>query len=129
MAKILYVEDERAIADLVRENLEEQGHQVLLARSAAQGLEAAARERPDLILLDIGLGPLSLDGWGLFAELRARPQSRSIPVVALTARAHRVADRERALREGFAEHVTKPIDFDLLLDVIAGVLGKTGAAP
>jgi CheY-like chemotaxis protein len=122
MPEILVVEDEPAIAELVRRRLDEEGYAVTLARSGPKALELAAARRFDLVLMDINLGKFSPDGFAVNGRLKADPATAPIPVIALTAHAQQVEHRERALREGFVEHVTKPIDFDLLLEKIAASL-------
>jgi CheY-like chemotaxis protein len=114
--KILCVEDEPDIAELVRRWLEEdEDYVVAHAKDGPTALALAAAERPDLILLDINLGEFSFDGWEVNRRLKADPATRSIPVIALTAHAQRVEHRERALGEGFVDHVSKPFDYDQLL--------------
>jgi CheY-like chemotaxis protein len=125
MPKILYIEDEPEIAELVRRWLLEDGeHRVLLATDGATGLALAASEHPDLILLDINLGGFSIDGWEVNRRLKADPETRSIGVIALTAHAQRVEHRERALAEGFLEHVSKPFDYGKLMDQVNALVRK-----
>jgi CheY-like chemotaxis protein len=114
MPKVLYIEDEPDIVELVRRWLEEDDHDFLHARDGQAGLALAADERPDLILLDIGLGAFSPDGWEVIRALKADPRTRAIPVLALTAQAAWAEDRDRALREGFVEHICKPFDYETL---------------
>ncbi|OYV00009.1 MAG: DNA-binding response regulator, partial [Verrucomicrobiales bacterium VVV1] len=85
MHKILIVEDERDIADLIGFNLERQGYGVLKAYDGITGTEVAMRERPDLIVLDLMLP--GRDGYGVFKELRRDTRTAQIPVIMLTARA------------------------------------------
>ena len=118
MPKVLYIEDEPEIAELVRRWLEEDDYQFVHARDGNAGLLAAASGRPDLILLDINLGQFSPDGYEVNRRLKADPATAPIPVIALTAHAQRVEHRERALREGFVAHVSKPFDYDQLLDQV-----------
>jgi CheY-like chemotaxis protein len=128
MAKILYVEDEPEIAELVRRWLEEDDeHRLLQARDGAEGLALAASERPDLILLDLNLGRFSIDGWEVNRRLKEDPVTRTIPVIALTAHAQRVEHRERALAEGFVQHISKPFDYDTLIDQVRAFACKEGA--
>jgi len=110
MAKILFVEDEADIRDLVRLALEDE-HEILSAETAEEGLAAANEHAPDVILMDISLGG-ALDGLAATGRLRADPRFDRTPVVALTAHAM-PGDRERALAAGCDEHWTKPIT-DLL---------------
>ena len=110
MAKILFVEDEPDIRDLVRMTLEE-GHDVVAAETAEEGLRRAAEQPHDIILMDVSLGG-AYDGLEATGRLRADPRFDRTPVVALTAHAM-PGDRERALAAGCDEHWTKPIT-DLL---------------
>ena len=113
MAKILYVENESDIAELVRRWLEEDDeHQALLAADGATGLTMAFAEHPDLILLDLDLGAFSDDGWEINRRLKADPRTADIPVVALTAHAQFKEHRDRAASEGFVAHLSKPLDYD-----------------
>jgi CheY-like chemotaxis protein len=107
MAKVLFVEDEPDIRDLVRMTLEMDAHEVTVARSAEEGLERAVSLAPDLILMDVALGG-PVDGLEVTRRLRADPRFDRTPIVALTAHAMK-GDRERALEAGCDEHWTKPI--------------------
>ena len=110
MAKILFVEDDTDIRDLVRLALEDE-HEVLSAETAEEGLRQASEHAPDVILMDISLGG-AFDGLEATGRLRADPRFDRTPVVALTAHAM-PGDREHALAAGCDEHWTKPIT-DLL---------------
>jgi CheY-like chemotaxis protein len=113
MAKILYVENEGDIAELVRRWLEEDGeHQALLAADGATGLKIAFAQHPDLILLDLDLGAFSDDGWEVNRQLKADSRTADIPVIALTAHAQFKEHRDRAFSEGFIAHLSKPLDYD-----------------
>ena len=127
MSKILYVEDEPDIAELVRRWLEEDDHIFHHARDGMLGLALAASEQPDLILLDINLGEFSPDGWEVIRRLKEDPATRPIPVIALTAHAQWAESRNRALREGFVEHVSKPFNYDFLLETVQAHV--TGGGP
>lgn len=106
MAKILFVEDEPDIRDLVRMALEEE-HRVVAAETGEEGLRRAAEDAPDVILMDISLGG-ALDGLEATRRLRADPAFDRTPIIALTAHAM-PGDRERVLAAGCDEHWTKPI--------------------
>ena len=122
MAKILFVEDEPDIRDLVLMALEE-GHRVVTAETAEEGLRRAAEDAPDLILMDVSLGG-AFDGLEAARRLRADPAFERTPIIALTAHAM-PGDRERALAAGCDEHWTKPI-VDLLAfrDMVARVASE-----
>ena len=110
MAKILFVEDEPDIRDLVRLALEDE-HGVTLAGTAEEGLRRASEEAPDLILMDVSLGG-AFDGLEATRRLRSDPRFDATPIIALTAHAM-PGDRERALAAGCDQHWPKPIT-DLL---------------
>ncbi|HEY3917425.1 MAG TPA: response regulator [Stellaceae bacterium] len=123
MAKILLVEDNAMNRDMLSRRLERKGFQVVMAIDGQEGLDMAARESPDLILMDMDL-PV-LDGWEATRRIKADEGMRAIPVIALTSHAM-VGDRDQALAAGCDEYETKPIDFPRLLTKIATLLG--GAA-
>jgi CheY-like chemotaxis protein len=107
MPKILLVEDEPDTRELVRLTLELDGHEVVEAASAEEGILRARSARPDLILMDLSLGG-QFDGLEATKRLRADPSFDDTPIVALTAHAMQ-GDRERSLAAGCDEHWTKPI--------------------
>jgi CheY-like chemotaxis protein len=107
MPKILLVEDEPDTRELVRLTLELDGHEVVEAASAEEGILRARAARPDLILMDLSLGG-QFDGLEATKRLRADPSFDDTPIVALTAHAMQ-GDRERSLAAGCDEHWTKPI--------------------
>jgi CheY-like chemotaxis protein len=118
MARVVYVEDEPHIAELVRRWLEADDHEFIHARDGTKGLALIASTQPDLVLLDIGLGEFSPDGWEVNRRLKDDPRTKAIPVIALTAQAQWAECRDRALREGFVEHVSKPFLHDSLIATI-----------
>lgn len=107
MPKILLIEDEPDTRELVRLTLELDGHEVVEAASAEEGILRARATRPDLILMDLSLGG-QFDGLEATKRLRADPAFDDTPIVALTAHAMQ-GDRERSLAAGCDEHWTKPI--------------------
>jgi CheY-like chemotaxis protein len=106
MARVLYIEDNEQNAYLVSFILTACGHQVEWARDGEAGIEAALRLAPDLVLLDILL-PV-MDGYAVAQALRARPELRATPIVALTSYAM-PGDREKALDAGCSGYIEKPI--------------------
>ena len=107
MAKILLVEDEPDTRELVRLTLELDGHEVVEAATAEEGILRARSSRPDLILMDLSLGG-QFDGLEATKRLRADPAFEETPIIALTAHAMQ-GDRERSLAAGCDDHWTKPI--------------------
>jgi two-component system, OmpR family, phosphate regulon response regulator PhoB len=118
---ILIVEDEAAIVTLLSYNLEREGFQVLEARDGEEGLLLATERRPDLILLDWML-PL-LSGIEVCRRLRRTPQTRSIPIIMLTARGEE-GDRVRGLNAGADDYVTKPYSPSELLARVRAVMRR-----
>ena len=122
MAKILIVEDNEMNRDMLTRRLERRGYEVLNAVDGGQGVEIARSERPDLVLMDMSL-PV-LDGWEATRQLRATPETQSIPVIALTAHAMS-DDRDKALAAGCDDYDTKPVELPRLLAKIEALLGRT----
>src|SRR5262245_65239680 len=85
MATILYIDDTENNRILVTRRLEKKGYRVVTAESAEQGLALVIAQRPDLILMDMGMP--ELDGWNATRQLKGDPKLRHIPVIALTAHA------------------------------------------
>ena len=121
MSKILYIEDTENNRILVSRYLERKGYQVLTAEHADEGLMLAAREQPDLILMDMGLP--EVDGWDATRRLKADPKVQHIPVIALTAHVMQ-GDREKALAAGCDDYDTKPFQFPRLLAKIEALLNS-----
>jgi len=118
MKKILIVEDVEFNRDLIVQLLEDT-YDVLTAADGAEGLHLAARERPDLILMDLSL-PV-IDGWEATRRLKANAALHDIPIIALSAHAM-IGDREKALQSGCDEYLSKPLDEDLLFAKLARLL-------
>lgn len=121
MAKILLVEDSEQIWDFLSRRLERRGHTVVLAHDGEQGVTSAKAAIPDIILLDMNL-PV-MDGWTAASAIKADPQTRQIPIIALTAHAM-AGDREKTLQAGCDEYHPKPIDFAKLLEQIDALLNR-----
>jgi two-component system, cell cycle response regulator DivK len=115
-ATILYIEDSLDNRILVRRVLLAEGYDVLEAGGAAEGLELAQNNLPDLVLVDINMP--HLDGLSLASMMKADPALESTPVVALTANVMR-GDRERTLAAGCDGYIQKPIDVDTFPQQIA----------
>jgi CheY-like chemotaxis protein len=109
--KILYVEDNDDNIFVVHRRLSRWGHTLLIARDGREGVAMAQAERPDLILMDLDLP--RVDGWTATRILKGSPDTKGIPVLALTAHAM-AGDRDTALAAGCDDFATKPIDFDEL---------------
>ena len=122
-AKILVVEDEKAIARVLRYNLEKEGYKVVAAEDGESGLALARKERPDLVLLDIMLP--KLDGIQVCKVLRS--DSR-VPILFLTAKKSEV-DRVLGLKMGADDYVTKPFSVAELLARVEALLRRSGGVP
>ena len=121
MPKILLVEDNEMNRDMLGRRLERRGYQVVFALDGVEAVAAARSQSPDLILMDMDL-PV-LDGWEATRQLKGAPETRAIPVIALTAHAM-VGDREKAIAAGCDDYDAKPIDFPRLLEKIEAILGN-----
>lgn len=122
MAKLLIIEDDRSMLDLLRVHLKAVGHEVRTAPDAADGIRAILAEPPDLILSDIAMP--YLDGMELLRALRSDPMTRRIPVIFLTGR----SDDDtlvKARQLGADDFLTKPIQVEDLLSSIDKVLKKS----
>jgi two-component system phosphate regulon response regulator PhoB len=126
MQKILIVEDERDIADLVGFNLERAGYEVMKAHDGITGAEMAIHQRPDLVILDLMLP--GKDGFGVFKEIRRDSRSRDIPVIMLTARAQ-TEDRIQGLEAGADDYLTKPFSPKELMLRVQAVLKRSDGPP
>jgi CheY-like chemotaxis protein len=113
--KILYVEDNEDNIFMLKNRLTRAGHTVVIATDGAQGVAMALSERPDMILMDLSL-PV-LDGWQATRQIKASPDTKHIPIIALTANAM-AGDREKALAAGCDDYDTKPVDLPRLLGKI-----------
>lgn len=124
--KVLLVEDADDSADLLREVLEFAGYSVVVARTGPDALEAAHRQRPDVVVCDIGLPGLS--GYQVAESLRADPQLRHVPLVALSGY-DGPEHRDRMERAGFDRRLTKPVRSDELVRVMQDVVARRGLPP
>ncbi len=119
--QILIVEDNPKNMKLARDVLKHHGYATVEAATAEDALAAAARRRPDLILMDIALP--GMDGFSALRRLKADPSTATIPVCALTAFAMN-DDRERCLRAGFDGYLVKPISVTEFPRQIRGLLDR-----
>ena len=119
--KILYVEDNEDNIYVVKNRFARAGFTVVVAMDGEQGVAMAAAEKPDLILMDLSL-PV-LNGWEATKRIKAHPQTRAIPIVALSAHAM-VGDREKALAAGCDDYDTKPVELARLLEKVRALLPR-----
>lgn len=119
MARILIVEDNEMNRDVLSRRLRRRDHEVLIAVTGEQGLELVESERPDVVLMDLGLP--DIDGWEVTRRLRANEATKGVAVIALTAHAMS-GDRDKALAAGCDDYDTKPVDLERLLEKIERLL-------
>ena len=120
MAKVLLVEDNEMNRDMLSRRLQRKGFEVIIAADGREGVAKASAESPDLILLDMSL-PV-MDGWEAARKIKGNPETRDIPIIALTAHAM-AGDREKALEAGCDDYDTKPIELPRLLGKIDALVG------
>ncbi len=126
MNRILIIEDERDIAELIGFNLQRAGFEIIKSYDGLEGTELALRERPDLILLDLMLP--GRDGYAVFRELRRDVRTANTPVIMLTARAQ-TDDRIQGLEAGADDYLTKPFSPKELVLRVQAVLKRFDTTP
>jgi len=121
LSKVLIVEDNEMNRDMLSRRLVRRGFEVIVAVDGKQGVEMAGAEKPDIILMDLSLP--QLDGLAATRRIRAQENSGRVPIVAVSA--HDSADfHAEALAAGCNEYVTKPIDFDQLVQLLDRLTAK-----
>jgi len=113
--KILLVEDNEMNRDMLSRRLQRKGFEIVIAEDGQQGVEKAKSESPQLIIMDMSL-PV-IDGWEATRQIKSCPETKSIPVIGLSAHAME-SDRESALKAGCDDYDTKPVEMDRLLEKI-----------
>ena len=125
MAAVLVVEDNEENWDMLSRRLLRRGYTVIRAADGQEAVEMAARETPDLILMDVSL-PV-MDGLEATRRIRARPETQTTPIIALTAHATS-ADRDKALQAGCDDYHTKPVELSRLLAQMEALLARAARA-
>jgi two-component system, cell cycle response regulator DivK len=118
--RVLVIEDNQDNMTLITDVLTSLDYVVLRATDGEQGVDAAQREQPDLILMDLSLP--RMDGWTATRQIKSNPELSRIPIIALTAHAM-VGDRERALEAGCDDYLSKPINLRELAGKLAQYIG------
>ncbi|MGE0705240.1 MAG: PAS domain S-box protein [Vicinamibacterales bacterium] len=121
-ARVLVVEDNQDAAEMLAMLLDVLGHEVQVLPDGPAALEAARVNRPDIMIIDIGLP--GMNGYEVARALRCEPALRSVVLVALTGYGQ-AEDKARALAAGFDHHLVKPVD----VEVLSELLGKVGSSP
>ena len=119
--RILIVDDNHDAADLMAEILRGEGHDVAVAHDGAAGLEQFGRFHPQLAILDLGLP--EIDGYALARRVRAEPEFRATPLIALSGYTQ-AEDIERSRDAGFTHHLGKPADWKRLEAIISSVAAQ-----
>jgi len=122
--RVVCIEDEPEMIDLVRLILGRKGFEVIGANGGVEGLEAVRREKPDLVLLDLMMP--DMDGWEVYQQIKADEELRHIPVVVVTAKAQSI-DKVLGLHIAKVDdYITKPFGPQELLESVAKILGEGG---
>lgn len=121
-SKILVVEDEKNILQLVSYNLQKEGYQVVTAKDGEEALHKVRREIPDLVLLDLMLP--KMDGLEVCRQIRSEEKTKAIPIIMLTAKTQE-ADRVVGLEMGADDYIPKPFSPRELLARVKAVLRRT----
>ncbi|MBL8062125.1 MAG: response regulator [Anaerolineales bacterium] len=121
IGRILIVEDNMDTYELVRFILEKNGYETFLAMNGRDGVNAAFKQMPDLIIMDLAMP--EMDGWTATRLIKGNTQTTAIPLIALTAHAL-PGDRQRAFDAGCDEYITKPMDLLELLESVNGWINK-----
>jgi two-component system response regulator VicR len=120
--RVICIEDEPEMIDLVKLILSRRGFQVIGAMGGREGLEAIQREKPDLVLLDLMMP--DMDGWEVYQKMKADDASRSIPVIVVTAKAQSI-DKVLGLHIAKVDdYITKPFGPQELLESVEKVLAR-----
>src|SRR5262245_23740228 len=125
MSRILLVEDDAMNREMIARYLTTEGYQVISAGDGANAVLLARKEHPDLILMDMGL-PI-LNGWQATYRLKTAAETRSIPIIALTAFAM-AEDRAKCLAVGCEAFESKPVNFNRLLETMRQLLSRNTEA-
>jgi two-component system response regulator VicR len=122
--KIMVVDDEPDVVDLVKLVLESDGFSVATAYSGKEALEKIDREMPDLVLLDIMMP--QMDGWEVYSRIRANPRTKDIPVAMLTAKSQSIDKMIGLHVVKVDDYITKPFGRSELLERVKRILKEKG---
>lgn len=118
--RIVYIEDEQEMIDLVRLILNRRGYEVIGANGGREGLDLVRQEFPDLVLLDLMMP--DMDGWDVYQQMKADESTREIPVIVITAKAQNI-DRVLGLHIAKVDdYISKPFSPQELVESIDKVL-------
>ncbi|MEX1248305.1 MAG: response regulator [Anaerolineales bacterium] len=126
LRKVVCVEDEPEMIDLIRLILSRKGFEVIGADGGVAGLAAVRREKPDLVLLDLMMP--EMDGWQVYQQLKADPETAQIPVVVVTAKAQNI-DKVLGLHIAKVDdYISKPFSLQELVDRVDAVIKRHAQA-
>lgn len=126
LKRLVYVEDEREMIDLVRLILSRKGFEVIGANGGRDGLETIRRELPDLVLLDLMMP--DMDGWDVYQQMKADEATRDIPVIVVTAKAQSI-DKVLGLHIAKVDdYISKPFSPQELTESVEKVLARRAGA-
>ncbi len=126
MARILVIDDDQSIVELVKVNLEMQGHQIYTASDGIKGLALAQQHRPDLVILDVMMP--DLDGFTVCQRLRQNQYTHSIPVILLTALGM-TKDKITGFDSGADDYLVKPFEIAELQVRVRALLRRSSSVP
>ena len=124
MAHILVVDDEPEIVKLVAKLMEARGHRVSIARDGQECLDAVARERPDVLVVDLNLP--KVDGFEVCKRLKGAEATKDLPIVMMTAAFPTIEDADRGITLGADEYVVKPFLREVLVHNVERLIPKSG---
>ncbi len=120
--RLLYIEDEQEMIDLVRLILNRRGFEIIGANGGREGLEAVRQLKPDLVLLDLMMP--DMDGWDVYQQMKADPALANIPVIVVTAKAQSI-DKVLGLHIARVDdYISKPFSPQELVDSVEKVLAR-----
>ncbi len=125
MSKILVVEDERDIRDLIGFTLRFAGFEVVLVDNGIEAIEKVLVEQPDLVILDVRMPKMT--GYEVCRQLKENPATSAIPVVFLSAKGQE-DEIQQGLASGALEYIVKPFAPDELADQVRDILQRVGAS-
>ena len=122
LKRLVYVEDEQEMIDLVRLILTRRGYEVVGANGGREGLDTIRREKPDLVLLDLMMP--DMDGWDVYQQIKADENTRDIPVIVVTAKAQSI-DKVLGLHIAKVnDYISKPFSPQEPIDSVEKVFAR-----
>jgi DNA-binding response OmpR family regulator len=121
--RLIYIEDEQEMIDLVRLILNRRGYEIIGANGGREGLDLVRQHKPDLVLLDLMMP--DMDGWDVYQQMKAEESTQNIPVIVVTAKAQSI-DKVLGLHIAKVEdYISKPFSPQELVDSVEKVLARS----